>query len=266
MVICGRCGFIYMYRRSVGKELDKIYGNEWYFTGRYEAGNEKVTTDYLRDKPNIMVFVRRRYATISKYKKRGRILDVGAAMGFYLEHFKKRGWDVYGIEISPFAAEYAQNKLGIKNMFVGDVDHASYPKGFFDVITLWLMIEHLVEPAKTLARVRRWLKTGGIIGIKTPTAGGLTGRLDPVQWFRQHPDDHTVDFTIETLAEMLEKSGYEVLEWETEGIYLDRAYRALRMPMPRDRKTLRALDSFYQKFAKAMQLGDSLVMFARKKR
>lgn len=264
MVQCSRCGLFYRLRRPVGKELEKLYGNEWYFTGRYQAGNEKVTTDYLRDKPNIMVFVKRRFKTISKYKKTGRVLDIGAAMGFYLEYFKLHGWKVAGVEYNPFAAKYAIEKLGIKDMFIGDVNKARYQPRSFDAVLLMLILEHFAEPVKTLRLINRWMKPGGILSIKTPHAGGLTGLLDPVQWWKQHPDDHNVDFTIATMSRMLAKAGFEVLEYETEGIYVDRIYRALRLPVPKNKKVLSELNRVYMPLAQKLFLGDSLVMFARK--
>lgn len=264
MVQCRRCGLFYRLRRPVGKELEEIYGNEWYFTGRYQRGNEKVTSDYLKDKPNIMRFIRRRYTTISKYKRRGRVLDVGAAMGFYLEHFRKHGWQVAGVEYNPFAARYAIEQLGITDMFIGDADAARYRPGSFDAVLLMLILEHFVEPLKTLKRIHRWLRPGGLLSIKTPHAGGLTARLDPAQWWRQHPKDHNVDFTIETMTAMLERAGFEVLEHETEGIYIDRVYRALRKSLPPS-TLLSAVEGVYVSLAQRLDLGDSLVVTARKR-
>lgn len=264
MVYCGKCGFIYRYLRPDEKRLKNFYGQEWYFHEGYQKGNEKVTGSYLADKNNIMRFVRKRYKTISQYKKGGDLLDIGSAMGFYLDYFKNHGWKVHGVEISEYAAKYAQNQLGIKDIFIGDINQASYASGSFDVITLWLILEHLVNPLETLKRIHDWLKKDGIIGLKVPTISGITGKLRPAFWFRKfHPQDHMVAFTIESLREMLERIGFEMLEYKTEGIYLDRAAKALRIP-PNKICGQKKIEMFYQKLAFKMDMGDSLVMFGRK--
>lgn len=265
MVYCGKCGFIYRYLRPDEKKLKNFYGQEWYFNKGYQKGNEKVTGNYLADKDNIMRFVRKRYKTISQYKKGGDLLDIGSAMGFYLDYFKKHDWKVCGIEISEYAAKYSQNQLGIKDIFVGDVNQARYPQASFDLITLWLILEHLINPVETLKKIYHWLKKGGIIGIKVPTISGITGKLRPAFWFRNfHPQDHMVAFTVESLRRMLEKIGFEILEYETEGIYLDRVARALHIP-PKKISDQGGIEIFYQKLASKIDLGDSLVMFGQKK-
>ncbi|MFA4888562.1 MAG: class I SAM-dependent methyltransferase, partial [Candidatus Omnitrophota bacterium] len=41
---------------------------------------------------------------IEKYSSGKKILDIGCAMGLFLEAAQMRGWDPYGIEVSEYAA------------------------------------------------------------------------------------------------------------------------------------------------------------------
>src|SRR5688572_8359083 len=51
----------------------------------------------------------KRYNTISKYKNKGKILDIGASTGALLTIFQENGWEVVGIEPSK-SAKVAQKK------------------------------------------------------------------------------------------------------------------------------------------------------------
>ena len=41
----------------------------------------------------------------------GKLLDVGCAMGHFLAFAKRYGWEVEGVECSPFAARYGDGAL-----------------------------------------------------------------------------------------------------------------------------------------------------------
>lgn len=257
LVKCMLCGHIYMLYRLDDAELMEIYDDS-YFNDKYIKGNEKVEYSYLEDKDNILKFVEKRFRTIHKYKTPGSILDIGCAMGFYLEYAQKYGWDVYGVEISQYAAEYASQLLQSSNIYNGKIEEFQFENEKFDVVTMWLVLEHMVNPVETILKIRKWLKSDGIIGIKVPNADGITFRTNLKKWISQHPEDHMCDFTPDTLERLMHKCGFEVLETETEGIYLERFYTEQKY------QSLNEIDDFYTSISKKTNLGDSLVMFFRK--
>ncbi|BAH06897.1 class I SAM-dependent methyltransferase [Clostridium kluyveri] len=254
LVKCMLCGHIYMLYRFNNKELFKVY-DEDYFKEKYIKGNEKVDYDYLKDKPNILEFVKKRFNTIHKYKNPGTILDIGCAMGFYLEYAQNFGWDIYGVEISQYAADYARQLLNTKNIFNGTIENIEFEDEKFDVITMWLVLEHMVKPVDILLKIRKWLKHDGIIGIKVPNADGITFRSNLNKWIGQHPEDHMCDFTPDTLERIMNKCGYEMLEVETEGIYLDRFTTKEKFIHSKN------VSNFYYDITKECNLGDSMVAF-----
>jgi 2-polyprenyl-3-methyl-5-hydroxy-6-metoxy-1,4-benzoquinol methylase len=75
----------------------------------------------------------------------GRLLDVGAATGFFVEQAREVGWDAVGVEPSEWAAAYARNELGVE-VRTGTLEAMRFPDGTFDVVTLWEVIEHLPDP------------------------------------------------------------------------------------------------------------------------
>jgi 2-polyprenyl-3-methyl-5-hydroxy-6-metoxy-1,4-benzoquinol methylase len=50
--------------------------------------------------------------------------------------------------------------------------HALYSLG--DVVTLWDVLEHLLDPVSALAAVPRWLKPGGLVVVQTQNANSVT--------------------------------------------------------------------------------------------
>ncbi len=268
IVQCQNCQHIYLKCRPLAKDLKKIFTKE-YFNEKYIQENVNVQYCYEKDKKNIVAFARKRFDTIEKYLKPGKVLDIGCALGFYLEEGRKRGWEPYGIEISEYAANYAIQKLGLDVQTV-DMEKAVFKKNFFDFITLWLVMEHFVDPVKKLKKISQWLKKGGFLGIKVPHAGGLTFKFNFDTWVKQHTEDHYCDYNISNMTRLLDKIGFDVVAHETEGIYLERALTAFHLQkemkkISKKSTAYQTLSDFYAVLAKKIDLGDSLVVFAKKR-
>lgn len=65
------------------------------------------------------------------------------------------------MEISNSAYKHAKEKLGL-NIFKGTLKEARFPDTFFDVITLWDVLDMLYNPFARLLEVSRILKRGGL--------------------------------------------------------------------------------------------------------
>jgi 2-polyprenyl-3-methyl-5-hydroxy-6-metoxy-1,4-benzoquinol methylase len=108
--------------------------------------------------------------------KTGRLLDMGCGDGSFLATAKSHGWDAGGIEVTEVATQRAKDKVG-DNCIFQTLKEAQYPDNFFDVVTLWDVIEHLPDPVGTLRQLARVLCPGGQLIISTPNASSLLHRL-----------------------------------------------------------------------------------------
>jgi len=91
------------------------------------------------------------------------ILDVGAGTGDFLNTCKKNGWRVRGIEPSADARSKAL-ETGIqleKDLFL------LTPRSF-DVITLWHVLEHVVDLKEYIQQIKKLLKPNGVLLIAVP--------------------------------------------------------------------------------------------------
>lgn len=108
-----------------------------------------------------------------------RLLDIGCWNGDSLIAMgaPKKFAKVYGIDISPAAAEEARKK-GIEASVV-DIDREPLPfaDGFFDCVTLLGVLEHLFDPYAVLPKIRRVLKPGGVLIVDVPNVASFSNRV-----------------------------------------------------------------------------------------
>ncbi len=137
--------------------------------------------------------------------QRGNILDYGAAAGIFLDEARKAGWKIYGTEPGAGAREYAEKNFGIS--LLEDRELAELPDEFFDVVTLFDVIEHVADPAETVRMLARKLKKGGLLVMTTPRFESLTRKILGTRWYFMFPA-HLWYFTRDALGRMLRESGF----------------------------------------------------------
>ncbi len=153
----------------------------------------------------------------------GRLLDVGCSFGYLIEVANARGWRVDGVEISRKVYEkYIGDKAIALNVFNGRLEDAGYESKFFDVVTMFDLIEHLADPAGTLEEVARVIKSGGLLVLETPRQESLFklaahavfrltgGRVKFLirGAYNKHPGGHRLGFTRKSILKLLAQKGF----------------------------------------------------------
>jgi SAM-dependent methyltransferase len=157
---------------------------------------------------------------------RGTILDLGCWVGFLLAEARARGWRTLGVEPSDFGSRYARDQLGLE-VVTGGMFDAELEPASFAAIVMGDVIEHLVDPAAALARIRELLAPGGVVWLAVPDAGSGVARVLGKRWWSVIPT-HVQYFTRDSLTTLLARSGFEALESSTApkaftvGYYLER--------------------------------------------
>ena len=141
-------------------------------------------------------------------KAPGSLLEIGCATGSYLTKMKRLGWDVCGIEASPFAAAAAAaNGLPV---YAGRLDTVPAPAVPVDIVVAWMVLEHLHEPLAALESVRQWTRPNGWLALSVPDAGSIESRLFKENWFALDLPRHLFHFTVPTLRRTLDMTGWRV--------------------------------------------------------
>jgi len=109
-------------------------------------------------------------------KKGLRVLDIGCADGSFSKYLKDLGFEVYGVDISKEAIDNAK-RLGI-NAMIHDVSKKfSFEDGFFDIVVMMEVIEHVYDTDFLLDEINRITKKDGILIITTPNLGSFENRI-----------------------------------------------------------------------------------------
>ena len=230
---CIRCGLVSTNLALERTDLEAMYAAPYYQQRRdYYFQNCVTNRAVTSENTNIRDF-REGLSLIERYKSEGKLLDVGCAIGVFLCLARERGWEVCGVDVSRYAVSYARDVFGL-DVFAGELQEALFPERYFDVITLWDVLEHFPDPSRQLEQIYRVLKDDGIVLMNTPNEGGLLrllasiifrvsrGKISyPVQ--KLYHRFHLYYFTQQTLQALLEKNGFVLLHLQKRHIPIIKA-------------------------------------------
>lgn len=145
-----------------------------------------------------------------------RLLDIGCSAGFFLAAARERGYDAYGVEIAENTAQYAREQLGL-NVFCGPLESAGHADGYFDVVTMWDVLEHTLDPKRILREVWRILGEDGLLVVQSPNMESMMAEMTGERWHWWCVPDHLYHFTPSSITRLLQESGFEIISmftWE----------------------------------------------------
>ncbi|MBE0690926.1 MAG: class I SAM-dependent methyltransferase [Anaerolineae bacterium] len=206
-----------MGRRPEAHELYELYGETYFHND--ESGTVGYS-HYLKDEMNIRKTFAKRLRRLEQFVQPGKLLDVGCAAGFFLDEAHKHGWQVQGVDVSDFVVQYAREHFGY-DVRQGSLLEQDFPKGAYDLVTLWDVIEHVPDPKAYVEHVAALLRSGGIVALATPDVDSIPARLTGKRWVGYKlSEEHVYYFSQHTLSRMLENAGFEIVRVRHVGKYV----------------------------------------------
>ncbi len=150
---------------------------------------------------------------IEKFIPPGKLLDIGCSNGAFIDAANHYGWEASGIEPRVSSAEYAQSR-GL-TVHTELLQNLSFDEGSFDVITMWQVIEHLLDPVDILKECRRVLSKGGILALSTPNIKSIGWKFLKSDWPAIDPRNHFHLFDIKSMNRIMKSSGFEKCALDT---------------------------------------------------
>jgi 2-polyprenyl-3-methyl-5-hydroxy-6-metoxy-1,4-benzoquinol methylase len=140
----------------------------------------------------------------------GRWLDVGCSAGYVLHAASEAGYAPYGIDVDSRALQFARQRWGLTNLVCGGLENQDWPDGYFQVISLYDVLEHIPRLNEFMARLARLLDPNGVIEIRTPDAGHFRVPRNLSSWPEIKPSEHLYYFDLETLSRLLARHGLRI--------------------------------------------------------
>ena len=138
----------------------------------------------------------------------GTLLDVGCGRGYFLKTAREAGYAVTGLEVAEHAAAYARRHYGLP-VRVGRLASLAGEAAHYDVVTLWHVLEHFVDPFAALGHLRTLLRPGGVCVLEVPNLYSFKFILSGGRWEGgNHPRYHRTFFTAHTLRRALRDAGF----------------------------------------------------------
>ena len=191
---CRRCGVVYL--ENVPADLSRYYGADYYFIARSleELAAWANTERYKLD-------------IVSRFRRAGRLIEVGPASGAFAYLAKLNGYDVTAIEMDERCSRYLSEKAGLDVINSADEAAALVSAPAADVIAMWHVIEHLVDPWAMIEAAAAKLNRGGILVLATPNPAALQLRLFGSKWVHVDAPRHLWLIPPEVLVSRGEKAG-----------------------------------------------------------
>jgi 2-polyprenyl-3-methyl-5-hydroxy-6-metoxy-1,4-benzoquinol methylase len=162
-----------------------------------------------------------RVAIMSRYLRaagggRPAYLDVGCSTGFVVEAARDRGWEAIGIDLNPSAIAFGCGRgLDLRNASLED---AGFEPERFDAVSLFDVLEHLLDPRAIVDRCAALLKPGGILFLYVPNYDSASRLLMGPEAHFIWPTHHLNYYTPATLRDLMARRGLEVELTATEGL------------------------------------------------
>jgi SAM-dependent methyltransferase len=207
VVRCRSCGLVRLDPCPTAGELGAYYPGSYWFApdpGAAASLEETYRRLVLRDHAS---FVER---ALRGAGPGGRLLDVGCGGGLLLGMMRERGFRVTGMDISPQAAAIAWKRQRVPAL-AGLLERCPLRPRSFSCVTMFHVLEHLIDPGAYLDAARELLAPGGCLVVQVPNADcwqfGLLGRA----WNGVDVPRHLWDFRLRDLERLLAASGFETV-------------------------------------------------------
>lgn len=223
MIRCNHCDIVFIHPQPVRSRIAK--------NNKLLYESERLLLAYFNKKEELTRRAEKCIEFLSKYKKNGKVLDIGCSYGFYLNTFKERGYNSIGIDTSKKAVNYAKRQFRLR-VLAGDFETHVFNSKSFEIITLFDVIEHLPKPQIAISKINNILKENGIIVIQTPNIRSIISRLTGLKWFWLLIPQHLFLYSVKSLKFLLENNGFSVIKvytWDDIYEFIDNILLNLRI-------------------------------------
>lgn len=205
VIQCTECGMVQLDNNKYNTEQD-------YSKGGMLKKSYSITTDKTENKEWKTWLLEtdqddnRRYKTLKHICAGKSVLEFGCGNGGFLRKIKNVASNVAGIELMDEAREYITKSDGIKVYQTIDAIEKNY-----DVVCMFMVIEHLNDPDEVLKKIHKILNPDGIFICETPNANDALISKYECRAFENFTywSKHVILFNSNTLERIITRNGFK---------------------------------------------------------
>ena len=191
-----------------------------------------------------------------------RYLDVGCSTGFVVEAARDKGWKAIGIDLNPSAIDYGRTRgLDLRTVAL---EEAAFAPGTFDAVSLFDVLEHLLDPRRTLRACADLLAPGGILFLYVPNFDSASRLLMGANAHFIWPTHHLNYYTPTTIRDLMLRHALTPERIVTEGLDIEDYIWYRREVLSKPSDDLADVADTLQFLANAGCYGKNLRVVARK--
>jgi SAM-dependent methyltransferase len=194
---CKYCGCVFRESFPNPEELEKIYLQAY--------AKEKISESSTNQESGY--YAARSYASYLMQhtaKPGDRLMDYGAGSGMLLAELRNHGLDADGVEFSESARNYCLEHRGFSLM----ADLQGVSDGYYQVISMIEVIEHLTDLPGSLKEIFRVLAPSGQLLVTTPSRLGLRALIEKGYWREAQKKFHLFLFDCKSINFHLKRAGF----------------------------------------------------------
>ena len=217
---CKNCNFKYTNPIPNPEVLGNYYQSEEYIS--HSDTDKGLVSKLYKIVRNYTI--KQKLSFIKSYVSRGTILDYGCGTGAFLSACKQDNWNAFGIEPDAGARTIASKKL--ENLFDSKESlFSSQPEIKYDIITLWHVLEHVVDLKNTVSLLTKHLTENGVIIIAVPNYKSYDAAFYKEFWAAYDLPRHLYHFEEFSVSKLMGEFGFKLKQ--TKPMLFDSFYVSL---------------------------------------
>ena len=198
LIKCKSCQFIIEFPRLSDSEI---------ITGYKSAKNSGHDSQYLQRVKSFEKTLKRIQGFLPNPP--AKILDIGCAGGAFVEAAKNLGFAAEGVEPAIDLVNSARQRVLMVREGTAET-LSEFSEGIYDVISLWDVIEHVLDPEITLDAAIRLLATEGTLIVNIPDIGTPMAKIvGKRNWWISSV--HIYHFSSKHISILLQRRGLKVV-------------------------------------------------------
>jgi len=205
---CESCALGALDSDLTDKKLKEFYANDYREVGKpklEENSDAKELFDiYSKFQTDRINFLK------PYFRKDKTLLEVGCSSGMFLYHAKKYVKEVVGIDYDIQSAEFAREKCKCR-VYTTDIEETDLARKSFDIIAIFQTLEHVEDPKKLIATLKKYLKPDGVIAIEVPNLHDALAHVYDLPNHRKFyfHSSHLWYFTEKSLQKLMEDLDFD---------------------------------------------------------